>query len=300
MRNKLLNKIVLGRNNTPADVPLKPRKMGFEVSPDTPRYWADGDPVKTTFANALSAIFPVGEHIFVRVMRRNLCRISDAELKQMGRKFCAQEGHHAREHGRFNQFLTEQLGYSDLSRREQNFQRFMAWLEAHCSDEHQLAGVAATEHFTSVMGHIIMSQPDRWLAERNELASMLLWHAVEEVEHKSVAFDVYENIDGAYWRRSLWLAMMCGILAYTLGSRQLYMLKQEGLLYKPATWQGMARFYFGKRGVLRAFNSRHFWSFLKPDFHPWQLDDRALIRHWEALYEQGEDMRCINSRRLVP
>lgn len=281
-----------GKNNTPADVMLKPRKMGFVVDKPISRYWAAGDPVKTHFLNAVSAILPQGEDFFIKKLRKNMQRIDDPELLAMCRKFCGQEGHHAREHRTFNQYLVDQ-GYTQLPRLDKWLVAYIDFMSSISDDDTDLAFVANTEHMTAVMGHVLLRDANQWLEDHNVVSSLLFWHVVEEVEHKAVAYDIYDNISGNYWKRVLWMPIVVGTVSTSILANQLYMLHVDGELKKPKTWPKLLEFYLAKGGVMQEIFNKEFWRYMLPSYHPWQLDDRHLIKKWEDRYEAQEDLRSV-------
>src|SRR3546814_1673082 len=53
----------------------------------------------------------------------------------------------------------------------------------------QLAGTCALEHFTATLAHAILSDPAHLAGAETEAQRMWRWHAIEEIEHKAVAYD---------------------------------------------------------------------------------------------------------------
>lgn len=138
-----------------------------------------------------------------------------------------------------------------------------------------------------------MSNADKWLEDNNAISSMLFWHVVEEVEHKAVAFDVYENISGSYLKRVLWMPVVVATVSGSILANQFYMLHVDGELKKPKTWKRLLSFYWGKGGVSHEIFNRYFWKYMHPTYHPWHDDDRHLIKEWEKRYEGSEDLRSV-------
>ena len=299
MSLKKLSKIRRGKNNTPDDVILKSRKMGFSIDEIIPRHWAGGDAVKTHFLNGISAILPQGEEYFVQTVRDNMDRITDPELAVMCRKFFGQEGHHTNEHRTFNEYLVNKQGYKHLPRLEKWMWSLVDFFSAITDDDTHLIFVSGAEHMTAVTGHQVLSEADYWLEDNNPLSSILIWHAVEEVEHKSVVYDVHDHLGGSYWKRILWMPAIVSVVATGVVANQLYMLHADGELKKPKTWWRLFNFYFGIGGVSQKLFSKEFLSYMLPSFHPWQLDDRHLIVKWEERYEAQEDLRSVVLKDVV-
>jgi hypothetical protein len=270
--------------------------MGFELSRGYRPNWARGDELKTGFLNAVSCILPMGEDFFLRTMRNYRDRITDPDLAADARHFCGQEGHHAHEHRKFNQLLADN-GYPGLERIDAWQDRFNEWLIRHTSPETQFAFTTGAEHLTSIMSHAFLSDPERWVDDEDEMGAMIFWHTVEEIEHKSVCFDVFEHVSGSYPQRLFGFAVLSGILTGSIQSRHLYMLYADGRLAQPGTWRRLAGFYLGRHsdggpGVVPLL-LRDYLQYLRPGFHPWDIDDRALIEPWVSAWEDGEDMRRL-------
>jgi predicted metal-dependent hydrolase len=279
---------------TPKGINIRPRRMGFELKGGYRRHWAKNDPLKTSFLDAVSCILPMGEDFFLRTMRNYRSRITDADLARDARHFCGQEGHHAYEHRKFNRLL-EENGYPHLVDIDAWQGRFNEWLIGVTSPQTQFSFTTGAEHLTSIMSHAFLSDPQRWVDDGEEIGAMLFWHTVEEVEHKSVCFDVFQHVSGSYAQRILGFMVLTGIMSGSILSRQLYMLYRDGLLDSPRTWVSLWRFYLGrhddgKPGVVRLLLADYL-KYLKPGFHPWDIDDRHLIEKWVAAFEAGEDMR---------
>src|SRR3954471_8283102 len=179
------------------DRQIPTRRISFEESlQDLPRHFAaDGDLILSHVAAALSAVFPDGEDFFVRSVRRYRDQITDPELKRQVNGFIGQEAMHGREHRAFNDRL-DQLGYP--TKRFETFTRKGLELrERVAPDIANLAATAALEHFTATLAELILSNPRaRDLFGNDEVRNLFLWHALEENEHKAVAFDVYKAVGG--------------------------------------------------------------------------------------------------------
>jgi predicted metal-dependent hydrolase len=105
------------------------------------------------------------------------------------------------------------------------------------------------------------------------------WHAVEETEHKAVAFDAYRAAGGEYLRRVVWFVQVSVLFWCDTLMQTLYNLRRDGQLFKLGTWASAARTWFGRRGL--------FWHvvvpslrYLSPSFHPWQHDNKKLVKTW--------------------
>lgn len=284
-------------SRTPVDVDIKPRRMGFTLEQGYRNNWAHGDPIKTHFMNALSCILPMGEEFFLETMRNYRDLITDEKLKQDARYFCGQEGHHAFEHRKFNDLLKAQ-GYPGLEKLDTLFLTINDYILGNSQPTTQFSFTTGAEHLTSIMSHAFLSDSGRWVEDYDEIAAMLIWHTVEEIEHKSVCFDVYQHVDGNYARRLYGFSVLSLWIASAIFSRQMYLLYKDGELSKPSAWKDLALFYFGtykdnKPGLLPLM-FKDYVQYFRPDFHPWQVDDRFLIKRWQDFFNAGNDVRSVS------
>ena len=251
------------------------RHPDFRITEQTPRYWYGGDPARTHFMNALSTTFPPGEAFFVRSVLHYRDRISDPSQLAEIRSFCGQEGVHSREHDRHTELIVAQgyPGIATLNRigdREMRFWNVRAPLWA-------LATTAALEHLTAIMARQALSDPEYWSADMHpDMEPFWQWHAMEEAEHKAVAFDVLQEVSGSYALR------VAAMLFATLGLltdnyvRFTYFLYKDGRLFDWRLWRDNLRFVWGRRGMYRSL-ARDYRRWFARDFHPWQQDDQPLI-----------------------
>jgi predicted metal-dependent hydrolase len=173
------------------------RRISFAV-PDVidPRHFVDGDPIMSHVVAMLSAMFPNGEDFFVESVRQYRDHVVDPELKKQVARFIGQESIHGREHRVLNERLAEwgyQTRFVDRS-VEIGMKRIAARV---LPKSVQLAITAALEHYTATIAEVLMSSEEaRNALSVDEIRYLLLWHAVEESEHKAVAFDVYQTAVG--------------------------------------------------------------------------------------------------------
>ncbi|MFI5350271.1 MAG: metal-dependent hydrolase [Elusimicrobiota bacterium] len=262
---------------TPPDISIKPRRMDFDIPDDVPRHWHGGDPVKTHFLNAFSCLLPAYERFFVAVIGRNKARIKDPALAAEAHAFCRQEGLHAAEHVKYNRMLVNQ-GYRAFPALERLQTALLAVVQKIFSDGMLLAMAAGGEHMTSYMGHEFLSRPEKWSEGCHPAMSALWsWHAMEETEHKAVCFDVYQELCGRRWLRCSALILECLQFFAATAAIHLYMLAVDFLFFKPPSMKSYAGFLWGRDGFFRGA-VEECAKYLKKDFHPWQNDNRHLIK----------------------
>jgi uncharacterized protein len=258
------------------------RRISFEESlADLPKHFAsDGDLIESHIAAALSSVFPDGEDFFVRSVRHYRDQITDPDLKRQVGGFIGQESVHGREHRAFNDRLA-QLGYPT-----KKYERLTKWgletRERIAPARANLAATAALEHFTATLAEKVLSDEHaRNMFGHEEVKNLFLWHALEESEHKAVAFDVYKAVGGGE-RMRVWTmnflrfgfvgAMVLAVTVSLLGDRA---------TYNPRT------LFRSLRKLRRSpFLSRKLWNQLRDynrrDFHPDDSDTNELVTYWRA------------------
>ena len=250
--------------------PRKPPERAQEVALN----WHDS-PFASQFFNALSLVFPTGEQLFIDAIRHYRKEVTDPTLKAQVKGFLAQEALHRKEHLLVNDLLREQG--IDPDSYDAFFRENVKMGKKMRSPLTILAMTVACEHFTAILAHRLLSDPDRYLKPMpKELAELWTWHAQEEIEHKAVAFDVYEAMGGGYLRRILIMleasVMFGGVVAFITGR----LLLKKRLFFKRKTWRDAFHLLFARDGLFRRAAGEYL-AFFKPTFHPWESDDRHLL-----------------------
>jgi uncharacterized protein len=275
------------------------RKILINLSQGFERHWfrgANGQPdaFRTQYLNALSMSFPCGEQYFIDSVRAVQDRLSDSpehlRLKSLIHDFAAQEATHRHVHQLMNAHLEQQGLRNEWEPRTLARIARFAWM----NPLHHLAMTAAYEHYTSVLSSMMLRHSNLTEGMSPMMRSLWRWHAMEETEHKAVAFDVYQAVSGnTMWRRR-WFMFAMTAFAVDCARQTCYNLWRDGSLFKPSTWLSAAQFFFGRpsRG------GGWFWltvkpllSYLRNDFHPNDHDSREEL----ALYAQthAQEWRLI-------
>ena len=267
------------RGKTPQIV-VRDRRFGRGQVPE--RWWLNGDPVATAWFNALSATFPRGETLFVDAVKAFRDGAAP-ELADEIRAFIKQEVNHTREHLAFNR-AAEVAGY-DLTTISARVDRLIGEVYARP----QIAWLAVTialEHFTAMFAHEFLEHPEHFVGAETEQAELWRWHAVEELEHKGVAYDTWLHAtrNWSRWRRwRLKSLLMLVITRRFIRNRFIDasdLLAQDGVTGWRAK-RGLVWYLVGKPGILRRVFPAWCAYFL-PGFHPWNRDDRQLIKTYDG------------------
>lgn len=279
------------------DLPqLTVRKLSVDLSQGFERHWNGGDAFRTAFCNALSMSFPVGEQFFIDAVREGSRRLAQdpahEALRQMARDFIGQEATHRHLHGLYNAHLEKQglvnrWGPRAAWRLEIGRQRmFRRSDQGHL---HELAITAAYEHFTAIFGELTLDridQPGDVLAGAQEnVKTLWRWHAAEESEHKTVAYELYQRLGGDYRWRVRWFAYVCVQFTVDCALQTLHNLYRDGSLFKPRTWWQATRFLLGRHGLVWRITTP-LLAYFRRDFHPARAGNPELSQRWLAQHAQ--------------
>lgn len=253
---------------------LTVRRLKVDLARGFGRRWLGGDACRTQFFNALSMSFPIGEQMFidsVRAAPRERLHGLHADVDN----FIGQEASHRHLHLEYNRQLERQglsfvVGPAQLRRV-----RFMERRDVRS----RLAVTAAFEHYTALLADGVLRRP-AWLdGAEAPMRTLWMWHAAEETEHKSLAFDVYRALGGGYWRRVLWYLQVSFMFSLDTAIQTTHNLYRDGSLFKATTWFSGLKLWFGRQG-LAWHMLPPMLEYLAPSFTPWQHDNRDLARHW--------------------
>ncbi|ASP37959.1 metal-dependent hydrolase [Bacterioplanes sanyensis] len=263
-----------------ASIDIPGRKMDFEFElDDIPRHWFADDAFRSTYMNALSCLFPEGERMFMDAVRAHQNKISDPRLLEQIKGFIKQEAIHGHEHAQYNDYL-KKWGYP-IDRINKIEKAEKVWMKKWVPKSHRLAITCALEHFTAIMAHQVLTDPQATEGMHPQFKQMWRWHAIEETEHKAVAYDVYQQAVGSYWLRVITMINITIMFCLRTTLYQLIFLWKDGELFNPKTWWRGFQFYFLKPGMVRKI-WRDYLDYFRRDFHPWDHDNRALLGQWEA------------------
>ncbi len=281
-------------NRAGASFPV--RRMNFDFDA-VPEYWMKGDAGLTHFMTALSALFPAGEKFFidsVRAVRKHPAIANDEALQKEISAFIGQEAMHTQEHVGFNA-SAQKYGHDvdTLDRYTdkviQGTRKFMAILGKPVGITQEMVDLTATtalEHFTATIASQLLTNTHiQELMTDETMKNMWMWHAIEENEHKAVAYDVFEGVFGkglksyALRTSSLVIAMVTLLIVQSYFLARL--LKQDNQLNIDSLKSIYTYAYSPSKGVITGMG-KEMLMYFKPGFHPNDLDTNSLLEKWKA------------------
>jgi len=250
---------------------ITPRDISFDVNASCIGDWAGGNFMRTSFFNALSLMFPIGERFFIASVAAFRDKVTDPKLLAEVKAFVAQEGMHTREHIAYNDAMRRIVDVDHVEKREA---ALLAFLREHTPPITHLAVTCALEHFTAIMAHELLRRPEYLENAEPSYARLWTWHAIEECEHKSVAFDVFAAATqgkGTWLRRRIMASVSINFMRDIIVNCY-DVFKARGMHNSPAMWAQLAWYLLAKPGFLRNLAPAYV-QYYREDFHPSQLDD---------------------------
>lgn len=247
------------------------------------RYYYANSPLVSHLLTALSATFPIGEQFFVHSVRLVRDRIQDPTLQTEISAFIGQEAMHSKAHSEFN---------DSWRRDDYQLDDFVAWIGREDArlkalpTRYQLAITCGVEHFTAMLGEYILSHPEIVDAFDPESAKLWLWHAIEESEHKSVAFDAYQaTFADLKVRRQTMLSLTPGFLSMiaTATTQLFWQDRRNSLPRIRDNLRGATM--LGKMLITLV---PEYLDYFKADFHPAQRDRTALLTAWRQRLDNQQ------------
>lgn len=263
---------------------IQTRKMNFDFNDvKQVNFWGGNSIVSSYFA-ALSATFPPGEREFIDSVRLFKDEIKDSNLQQEIKGFIGQEGQHSYQHRKINSEF-ERLGWA-TSRIEEKLRRKIERQNRRRNPADRLAKTVCMEHVTAIMSEYILNHQEILEGLPDSTRLLFLWHTVEEIEHKSVTFDVYDALVDNRNRLRWSMVVNTADFVVTMFYYQVLMHVWAKSVPSWSDVKGGWAFFFGKRGMITNI-AKPFRDFFKKDFHPWQTDNTDLVDAWKRSVESA-------------
>ncbi|MCG8317021.1 MAG: metal-dependent hydrolase [Pseudomonadales bacterium] len=263
---------------TGVEVGIPVRKIDQNYD-NVPEYWFDNNAFKTLFLSGFSAVLPEGEAQFMYSVRLYQSQITDPVLGAQVRAFIGQEAHHSKEHKVLNQAISAR-GYP-LARIENRVRRYNKWARKYTSAKQQLASTVCAEHLTALMADYLLRKNSDVLPQMHStMRNAWAWHAIEETEHKAVAFDVYSLFVGD--KRLLNRTMAFTTIAFlfsTISTAVVLTLKSKQRFNWAAWKSGL-----GNVVDLILRSRKDYMDFYRTDFHPWDHNNRNIVEEAKRKY----------------
>ena len=272
----------------PAKVPpaITPRNVHFDFEQSLPADWHSGEPAITLFYDALSLTFPEGERFFIASVRNFANAIEDPQLKRDVEAFTAQESVHSREHAAYNALMkTRGIPVHKLERMMRTGSQFM---QRHLPKKAMLAATCAYEHYTALFAEMLLGDRRALAGAHPFYRDVWHWHAMEEEEHKAVAFDVYRAAvrDRLHYpRRVIAMVLVTFDFWITNSVLMIWLMIRRGHIFNVRAWSHSFWYLWVSPGIWRRVMAGVF-SYMSPDFHPWKRSVKPEVLAWRNYYRK--------------
>ncbi len=263
----------------------KIRKVNFVFENPFPKHWYNNNPIATHFMNAQHLAFPDGEKFFIRSVKAFAdVYKNDPVLKKRVDNFIGQEGTHYAEHQKFWDIMEEQqinpMRFVDYFRKTA-WNGIEKWARRtlkrnQFGDKLALSVTVALEHYTAMLAESGIVNKDISEKMPDEMRDLFLWHAAEEIEHKSIPFDVLKRVDDSYALRIGGMLIATWGLWYYLGVGTVMLTQNDEDVKAKDIPADVALFLKKFSESFGGTLSKQYFQYFRPDFHPDQIDNYEL------------------------
>jgi predicted metal-dependent hydrolase len=263
----------------PDDLIIVSRHINVDLLPylEKNRIWNSDGTIMTHFLNAFQSMFPEGERVFIDAVRDCTARHpgiieQDEVLKNDLNRFIEQEGRHSVVHDKWTKAL-ETTGYPTMTAYDMQLHRFRTWARSHLDMMTRLSITIGAEQYTASLAKLFSKDyPEIVLHSAPLFQQVFIYHAMEELEHKAVCYDLYRKLQGGYIRRLAGMAFITYYIWINVLRRHRYLLRRDGVWDQ--TRSEFWKFYFGSRGMIWVLLPKII-EYMHPSFYPWQNDERG-------------------------
>lgn len=260
------------------------RRIPFSFDEGIDPVWNKANPEWSHMVNGASLAMPYLEPFLIKTVREALTHVDDLKLKADVEGFTGQEGAHYRNHRRYNDILKKR--YPELAEVEAMMERDYAKFQKR-SLKWRLAYTAGFETMTiGISEWLIEHRKTLFAGSDPNVASLVLWHFVEETEHKNVAYDLYKHLYGGDYFTQQW--------GLVVGSWHVAWMSRKGykrMLMRDDRWNTLS-----SRLALYSMVLSFFWNAgpamlraLIPGYHPSKVEDPKWVEQWAGAYEGLEE-----------
>ncbi|MEC8427980.1 MAG: metal-dependent hydrolase [Pseudomonadota bacterium] len=272
------------------------RKMPFEFPEDIPAHWHPENPEWSHMVSGASLAMPFLEPYLIRTIRKAFNSIEDQQLQKDVRLYMAQEGQHYQQHRKFNDILIAK-GYTELEAIEQQMRDEFASFEKLRSQKFNVGYACGFESMALGIGHwLIKDREFLFGGADSRVSSLILWHFVEEIEHKNVAFDTYQALYGkdfslGYLPSKSYFFRVYATLFATLHVVKFSRSAYQAMLKKDGLWSNLKSRWRLLKMTARFLRSVVPWVLYAclPGHHPSDVEDPEWYQHWLDTYQDNSD-----------
>ena len=259
------------------------RRMRFPYAEGLKAWWNPARPEFSHIVNGASLSMPYLEPYLIETMKKAKERITDPQLLKDVDLYIAQEATHFRQHQQWNKRLAD-MGYKSVPKHEAQLKEDYDAFAKERSFTFNIAYAEGFEAMGLTIGHMLVEDREYLLRDADPaVSSMVLWHFVEEIEHKTVTFDVFKALDGRYSWRVYGLLYATTHIFFRTWQAYRQMLIEDG------RWSNLKSRFTIYRLLARMFRRLipKLLRILKPSYDPRQVEDPAWVKQWWRMHREG-------------
>lgn len=277
------------------DTKLALRNIKFDFRQNRKKYWYDNNPVKTLYANTITASIPYGEKFIFLSVRLLLKDLKDKSFRKKVWQFSQQEANHSREHLRLYRQLVKPF-YPRLKLNKRGLYKVsqgIAWLVGR---KIHFSTIAAIEHFTATTSEMYLLHPELFNGMEEQFHLLWLWHFVEEVEHRAISFDILTHIRSGYVHRIIGFFLGSIFIAASLIGPFVHMAIHDKLYRSWGFYKEVYYFFWRREGIIKKAIVPYL-QFLLPHYHPNRYIKLDMLNHYQEKINARIALMFLENKR---
>ncbi len=270
---------------TPA-IPIRHLAIGFKGKDIDISFYRNNE-FSTIFFATLSVFLTYGEDLVIETARHHRDLLDDPILKQRVTSLIGQEAIHSKLHNEFNDAIADPAINYPVKLYRFLGEQFFNHVFLQFPQPLKLSMMAGIEHFTAVLAEFMMEhEASFYFTDDAKTRAIWMWHMLEESEHKDVAYDVYQTLNGNYALRiaGFFIAYFTILGLIPFATAFVPVLRRPSDLMKPKFWRdarrGVKLIFSPKNGVFGSTQGKIF-DYLRADFHPNDYDSTAYLEYYK-------------------
>ena len=274
-------------------IPIRHLAIGFEGQEIDISFYMNNQ-FATIFFATLSVFLTYGEDLVIETARFHRDMVKDPVLKQRVTSLIGQEAIHSKLHNEFNDAIAHEAINYPVALYRFLGEKFFDNIFLKFPQPLKLSMMAGIEHFTAVLAEYMMKhEKNFYYSDDAKTRAMWMWHMLEESEHKDIAYDVYQLLNGNYSLRAagffIALGTILGLIPFSTLFVPLFRKPKDVLTRKfwKDAGRGVSLIFSPKDGVFGSTIGQIF-DYLRPDFHPNDHDTSAYLEYYkDKLLSEG-------------
>ena len=289
-------------------IPIRHLSIGFKGR-EIDQSFIFGNQFATMFFATLSVFLTYGEDLVIETARHHRELLTDPILKQRVTSLIGQEAIHSRLHNEFNDALVDESVAYPVTLYRFLGSKFFEHIFHRFPQPLKLSMMAGIEHFTAVLAEWMMEHEELfYVSDDAKTRALWMWHMLEESEHKDVAYDVYQTLNGSYPLRVAGFLLayftILGLIPLAAVGVPVFSANRRKMLFTKGFWKdakiGVKALFGAEDGVFGSTQNK-IWDYLRTDFHPNDYDNAEHLAYFQKkLLEEGGALHPFFVKQFIP